>query len=130
MWRSIVAAVGMLVATACVSNRPVLDALPDPGDALFAPEIVAARVMDAYQAVVRLRPAFLRGQRLDRGLGGAGEVEVYLDDVDLGGVAALHQVPLDAVTQIRYLSPMEAEMRWAGRHPGGVILVSTRRQPR
>lgn len=130
MWRGIIATAGLVALSACVMAAPATSAEPEP-DALLAPEIVAARVVDAYQAVLRLRPQFLRRSPIARGLDGSpADLRVFLDDVDLGGVEALHAIPLDAVTQIRYVRPFEAEMRWPGRHPAGVILVSTERTPR
>lgn len=130
MWRTIIATAGLVALSACANAAPATSAAPEP-DALLAPEIVAARVVDAYQAVLRLRPQFLSRSPYVRRLGGSpGDLRVFLDDVDMGGVEALHGIPLDAVTQIRYVPPIEAEMRWPGRHPAGVILVSTERTPR
>lgn len=131
MLRLVIAAVGLIALGGCVSVQSARSGDSTPDHALFAPEIVAARVTDAYQAVLRLRPDFLRrGDARDVRDQSTNPIQVYLDDVDLGGIEALRRVPLDAVTQIRYVPPSEADMRWAGRHPAGVILVSTQPEPR
>jgi len=95
-------------------------------DVLTAAEIVASRVTDAYQAVVQLRPEFLR----HRGLTAipsivAPEATVYLDDLPFGPVESLRSIPLERVRIIRYLSPTEADLRWGGSHAAGAILVTT-----
>jgi hypothetical protein len=95
---------------------------------LTAAEIVAARVSDAYQAVMQLRPDYVRHRYVSpipsvtRSYG----VTVYLDDLLIGDAEALRSVPLGEVRTIRYLPPMEADMRFGGQHPAGAILVITR----
>lgn len=132
MFRFVIATVGLTALGGCASIQTTAGgggATPD--HALFAPEIVAARVTDAYQAVLRLRPDFLhRGGAPDARDPSGDEIQIYLDDVAMGGVEALRAVPLDAVTQIRFVPRAEAEARWPGRHPAGVILVSTETNPR
>jgi len=130
MFRFVMATVASVALAGCASVQTAGGYDSTPDHALFAPEIVAARVSDAYQAVMRLRPDFLsRSNARDARDAGARELHVYLDDVDLGGIDALRRISLDAVTQIRYVAPREAEQRWPGRHPGGVILVSTEPDP-
>lgn len=131
MLRFVIAGVGLIALGGCASVQSAGRVSSTPDHALFAPEIVAARVTDAYQAVLRLRPDFLRrGGAPESSDQPSSQVQVYLDDVDLGGIEALRRVPLDAVTQIRYVPPNEADLRWAGRHPAGVIFVSTQADPR
>lgn len=131
MVRFVTVTVGLIALVGCASIRTGGSDDFSPDRALFAPEIVASRVTDAYQAVLRLRPAFLRrGARVTARADATTQIHVYLDDVDMGGIDALRRVPLDAVTQIRYVSPTEADIRWPGRHPAGVILVSTEPNPR
>ena len=131
MVRFTVSIVGMLMLAGCASMHPAGGDVPGPDRALLAPEIVAARVTDTYQAVLRLRPDFLRVVTTRDGRNPAASgVRVYLDDAEIGGPEALHRVPLDDVTQIRYVPRHEADIRWAGRHPAGVILVSTEPDPR
>ncbi len=95
-------------------------------DVITAAEIVAARVTDAYQAVLQLRPEFLRRR-------GASAIPsfvsptavVYLDNLPYGPAESLRSIPLERVRTIRYLSPNEADFRWGGVHAAGAILVTT-----
>ena len=95
-------------------------------DILTAAEIVASRVTDVYQAVSQLRPHFLRKPRGRVSvLSPNTAVAVYLDDLPYGGVESLHQIPLDRVRMIRFISAMSADVRFGGSHPSGAILVTT-----
>ena len=98
----------------------------DGRDVLTAAEIVSARVTDVYQAVSQLRPHFLRRRAARPSVTSAAPaITVYLDDLPYGGVESLHQIPLERVRVIRYLSAMSAEVRFGGSHPSGAILVTT-----
>jgi hypothetical protein len=96
-------------------------------DVLFAPEIAKARVVDTYQAVSQLRPEFLEVRvplmPTSRRVG----LRVYLNDIDVGGIDALRNIPIDQVTAIRYISASDAQFRWGVNQADGVILVSTSR---
>ncbi|MEX2154997.1 MAG: hypothetical protein WD825_16760 [Gemmatimonadaceae bacterium] len=96
---------------------------------LTATEIVASRVTDVYQAVTQLRPEFLRRRsHLSVPAFSAVTVRVYLDELALGTAESLRHIPLDRVRLIRYLSPLDADIRWGGSHPTGAILVTTLKQ--
>ena len=96
-------------------------------DILTAAEIVASRVTDAYQAVSQLRPDFLkrRGSARSSVMAPNTSVVVYLDELPYGGAEALHNIPLDRVRMIKYVSPVSANLRFGGSHPSGAILVTT-----
>jgi hypothetical protein len=96
---------------------------------LTAAEIVASHVSDAYQAVLQLRPDYLRHRYASPvpSVTDSYSVTVYLDGLLLGDAESLRSVPLGEVRSIRYLPPMEADMRFGGQHPAGAILVVTTR---
>lgn len=128
MWRRLVVLGWTFSLAACATSMSQMQSGGSTRDVLLAPEIVASRVVDAYQAVMRLRPEFLRWRGSDSGVPGQGPVRVFLDDVEIGGPDALRQVSLDAVTQIRFISASEAAIRFGtDRAGGGVILVSTQK---
>jgi hypothetical protein len=52
-------------------------------------------------------------------------VEIYLDELPLGPPESLHLIPLGQVRTIRYMTPVEADLRFGGRHAAGAILVTT-----
>lgn len=124
MWRRMIPAILGLSLAACARATTLDDATQDR-DSIYAPEIVAAQANDAYEAVARLRPEFLQGSTAPTRADGSTSVRVYLDDHELGGPDALRTVHLDEVTQIKYLTPGQALIRWGVRYVKGVILVST-----
>lgn len=115
-----------LIACAASTNPPNARYAASGRDVLTAAEIVSSRVTDAYQAVSQLRPHFLR-RRLTppTALSPSLAVVVYLDEMPYGGAESLHQIPLERVRVIRYLSSMSANLRFGGSHPSGAILVTT-----
>ena len=129
MWRRVLIVVVGLTSTACAaastSTRPVKSA---SRDVITAAEIVASHVTDVYQAVLQLRPEFLR-KRSPVAVQAyrTPSVVVYLDDLEFGGAESMRTIPLTQVRLIRYLSPTEADLRWGGKHPAGAIHVTTLR---
>lgn len=92
-------------------------------------QIQEVRASNAYEVVQRLRSRWLRGYGSTRlpGGGAAGDfvVQVYLDEVHLGGVARLREISHQEISYIRYLSPSEASSRWGFDHGAGAIMVYT-----
>lgn len=133
MWRRASQVLLGLSLTACAAatNNPTSVDRSRFGNAsrdiLTAAEIVASRVTDVYQAVSQLRPDFLkrRGSARSSVMSPNASVAVYLDDLPYGGADALHNIPLDRVRMIRYVSPVSANLRYGGTHPSGAILVTT-----
>ena len=126
MWRRCSYALVGLSLTACAAATSYREPALTGGrrEVLTAAEIVAARVTDAYQAVNQLRPEFLR-RRGEASYYPPNAVQVYVDDLPFGTSEALRLVPLEQVRLIRYISPLEADLRYGGRHPSGAILVTT-----
>ena len=55
-----------------------------------------------------------------------GEVQVHLDDVRLGGVGTLREIPVIDVSYMQFYDPASASARWGLDHSHGAIYVSTR----
>jgi hypothetical protein len=129
MWRRVFYVLVGLSTTACAAAVPPSghSALRNTGrEVITASEIVASHVTDVYQAVLHLRPEFLR-RRSARSVASyaPGSVRVYLDDLRFGNAESLKYIPLGQVRLIRYLTPNDADLRWGGSHPTGAILVTT-----
>lgn len=127
MWRRMaMLAIGVLstgCAAASSTSRPVKSA---GREVITAAEIVAARVSDVYQAVVQLRPEFLRRRTATAiPMYGAPQVVIYVDDLILGSAESMRLIPLAQVRLIRYFGPMDADLRWGKSHPAGAIHVVT-----
>ena len=86
--------------------------------------ITAARVHTAYDAVLRLQPHWLSGQRA-RAHESESATMVYLNTLPLGTIDRLRDLPVENIRQIEFLSPMEATTRFGTGHVSPVILVKT-----
>ncbi|HVE78164.1 MAG TPA: hypothetical protein VNA89_04865 [Gemmatimonadaceae bacterium] len=123
--RSLLRIVALVATAACASggSTPAVRHVASMRSPLSGVEARSARVVDAYEAVQRLRPGFLRS-RGSSGPGGGG-VRVYIDGQPAGGLDMLRTVPAAVIGQIEYLSASEATVRWGARFREGVIHVQT-----
>lgn len=94
---------------------------------ITAEEIASTRVSNAYEAVQRLRPEFLRSrgpvsiQNPDAGL-----PVVYVDGVRFGDLTQLRNIAATTVQSIEFVSASDATTRWGTGHAGGVLAVKTK----
>jgi hypothetical protein len=94
---------------------------------------LGAQVDNAYDLVDRLRPSMMRSRAStttarDGSMGAQTiNVMVYLDDVRIGEVAAMRNIPANQVKEVRYLTPTDATQRWGTGHASGAIQVVTKK---
>ena len=97
-------------------------------DVITADEIAErGDLQTAWDAVKRLRPAFLRVRGARSGTSGMDVLRIYIDNVAEDGEDALKRISADAVWEIRRLSASDATFRYGRDHPQGAIVVTTRR---
>jgi hypothetical protein len=96
-------------------------------DLITADEIANSNASNAYEAIERLRPAFLR-TRGSQSLQNTAppSAMVYLDGMRYGPVTSLAQIPAMGVISIQYMSALEASQRFGLGNEGGAILVATK----
>ena len=80
----------------------------------------------AYDAVQRLRPAWLRA-RTSSFSSEASPAEVFLDQRHYGALSSLRDFDLAAVSEILYMNARDATTRFGTGYPGGVIQVILKR---
>lgn len=92
-----------------------------------AAELSQTREASAYDAIARARPELLRARstRYSSSLGDEAPA-VYLDGTRQAGLDALRTIPARMVKEVRYLSEVEANLRFTGGHPAGAVLVRTK----
>ena len=110
-------------------------------DILTEEEIRESNTANAYELVSTLRNQWLVVRGLHshteaaQGHGegfqltiqpGADKIIVYLDDVRLGGVAAMKNVSSELLTAARFLDAREATYRFGSGHTNGAIVLSSR----
>ena len=100
-------------------------------DVIRESEINLAAYQTALEVVQNLRPNMLipRGVGSDAtGLSAARiPIIVYMDDVRLGEIAGLSNIPANRVKEIRFMNARDATTRYGTGHSSGVILVTTKR---
>lgn len=102
-------------------------------------ELSRGNFRTALEAIQALRPNMLRQRAMTLRQGGTGSrmatsasdarvpVVAYVDDVRVGDVNRLGDIPATTVREIRYVNSQEASVRWGTNHASGAIVVYTKR---
>lgn len=100
---------------------------PQNRNLITADEIAKSNASNAYEAVERLRPAFLR-TRGPQSIQNPEPVTpvIYVDGMRFGALHSLAQVPALGILSIQYLSALDASQRFGLGNEGGAILVTTK----
>ena len=126
----IAAVITILAVSGCASggSSSTSDTRRDP-NRISAEEIANLPSGTAYDAVRRLRPAWLRSRgALSISTTGSGSLpRVFVDDRDYGSVGSLRDFNLDAVGEMEYMSASDATTRYGTGYPGGIIKLRTMR---
>ena len=124
----------LLLSAACRTGTQPFSRYHEPrrvsrkSDVLELREISAAQVSNAHEAVLRLRPEFLRQRARPSSDQPTGAFPtVYVNGVREGGPEMLRTIPARVVMEIRYLGPTAASSQFGPFHPDGVIAVRTKR---
>jgi hypothetical protein len=159
--RSVRAILALTIAgaglTACASaggSSNGTAARPSSRYLLTAADLGKAKADNLYDAIVKLRPEFLRGHgentsfvqqnisggSKDPGSAGLGSnpsagaaaissvvpVIAYRDNSRLASVDDLKQILLSQVAEVRYMPGPEASVRFGTNHSGGAIIVTSK----
>ena len=121
---------GPPASTASATEAP--SAAPAPAkrkrnaNMLTADEIRETNAANAYDAVSRLRPNWLRKRGVSS-INREGTILVYQDGLRFGGPGSLQQINASAIESISYLDGTAATQRFGTDHGNGAILVTSRR---
>ncbi len=111
----------VLLVTACAAASQSSDSPRRQRNLITAEELQAIDEVSVVAAVRRLRPQWLRT------IGRRSAPVVYIDNSRAGRIAALDNVSIENIAELRYLSASDATTRYGIGHDGGVILVRTKR---
>ena len=82
-------------------------------------EIQTITTATTAQDLVELaRPIWLRPKGI--------EPQVYMNNIQMGGVESLENVSVNSIQEVRYLSPTEATTMFGTNNMGGVISIKSR----
>lgn len=126
MRRLAIAAAALLAIGACKPN-PHTKVAPRNRNMITADEIAKSNASNAYEAVERLRPAFLqtRGPQSIQNTA-PPTPNVYVDGMLYGAVQSLQSLPAMSIIMIEYMNAIDATQRFGMGNDGGAILVTTR----
>ncbi len=86
-------------------------------------DLVSTHYNSAYDAVQALHSNWLITR--PNSVQPQSQVLVYLDNVTLGGISELSNVPISGISYIRYFDAVDATTRWGLGHTQAVIYIST-----
>ena len=84
-------------------------------------EIAASPYQNAYEAVEKLRPSFLRPRPTSAGPNMTAEL--FVDGIRRGSLEGLRAIPSAEIAEIRFLSVQDATTRYGLNVPAGVLDV-------
>ncbi|MBW3630583.1 MAG: hypothetical protein KY464_14970 [Gemmatimonadetes bacterium] len=126
MRRSLVALTVLLLAGGCASAAGGART-SGRSDLIVEEQIRSRGFTSAYDVVETLRGNWLRTRGVDS-FSTPSEIQVYVDNVRLGGIHMLRQIAPMTVTYIQWFNPIDASARWGLGHGAGAIYVSTSTQ--
>ena len=94
-------------------------------DLIVLSEVNAGSFTNMFDLVQAMRPNWLRA-RSPNSFQSPGYVQVYLDDVRLGGVENMRTLAVQGVQYVRWYDPISASSRWGLNHEQGAIVISMR----
>ena len=114
----------VLLAAGCAGGAPVTGGPRTDPAVITRDQVMDVRFATAYDAVRSLRSNWIHSRGMES-FKYPAQIQVYVDGVRMGGLAALQNVSASSVQYIRYISGIDASVRWGLDHGRGVIWVST-----
>ena len=114
--------VAVLSASALSAQRP-----PKSSSTLItAEEIERTGMGNAFDAVQRLRPRWLRAREvlsLDNNAPRMAQIRVYIDDRDQGDLEYLKTIPAERILTLEFVSSNEAGARYGPSEGPGIVVT-------
>jgi hypothetical protein len=126
MRRLAIAAAAVLAIGGCKPN-PHTNLPPRNRNLITADEIAKSNASNAYEAVERLRPAFLqtRGSQSIQNTAPPTPM-IYVDGMRYGSLQSLQTLPAISIIKIEYMNALDATQRFGIGNDGGAIVVTTK----
>jgi hypothetical protein len=114
----------LLFAACSASGAATGDPPHTSRDVLTREDLRASGQTDLFTALSALRPTWLQVRGPDS-FSSQGQVQVYRDDVRVGGVDMLRGITITDIAYVRHFDGISASARWGLDHGHGVIFVVT-----
>jgi hypothetical protein len=93
-------------------------------DLLVEDQIRGQAYSTVYDVIAALRPNWLRTRGADS-FSAPTQIQVYVDNMRVGGIGTLQQIPTVSAYYVQWYDGLEASARWGLGHGAGAIYVST-----
>ena len=124
----VVAAAAFACASGGASGSDTGGARRD-SNVITADEIAASHETNAFDAISRLRPLFLRTRgrsSLSAGTNSSDYATVFLDNQPYGDLTTLKNITSEQIKQIRWYNGPDAVTKYGMQYGSGVISIETR----
>ena len=122
--RTLVVAVGIFGILAAAGCATAGKAPASQHNVVTSEELVRAGDVTLYEALSKLRPAFLRSRGIIPGATTpAAPIQVYIDGMRMGETDHLRQILAKNVAEVRFLEPQQAIAQFGGNNTGGALVI-------
>jgi hypothetical protein len=113
-----------LLAPACATTSDSSSDTPRDRNVITYEELVSLSAVSLYEAIQRLRPAWLRSRGPMSGGGATRSYpQVFMDGVQLGDIETLKTLRRDGVRELRFIPARDATTRFGTGYMAGVIEI-------
>ena len=117
----------MVVALTACASAGNSSGIPKDSSVITREEIAASMESNAYDAVARLRPLFLKSRGRSTINGQVNDyATVFVDGVRYGDLSSMRGIVTNQVQMIRYLGGPDAVTKYGMQYGSGAIEVFTR----
>lgn len=119
---------GALMLVGCATARASDSDAPE--DVLTRDQLDRVDFLNAYDAVRRLKPIWLRSERGQDSFIVQGQrgLRVYVDGLLYGDKESLRTLQVQNIEEIRFLDKREATLAFGTNHAEGALLILTRKR--
>ena len=119
----------VLLASACSTGSGGSDSGEPRRDRnrLTAEELEPLNQFSAWDAIRRLRPMWMRPGGIRNSANPSGHyAHIFMDGSPYGDLEILRTIRVENLSEMRFISPTDATIRYGGEFQGGAILLTTK----
>ncbi len=87
-------------------------------------DLARAGNVSLYDALVQVRPAFLRSRGVQNAATPPQPIRVYVGRLEMEGLEHLREIMARNVKEVRFLEPSQANARFGGNNNGGALVIT------
>ncbi len=91
---------------------------------ITAEEVEKTVALSAYDLIIKLRPFWIRGRGVrSLNIETAQYPIIYVNGQEFGTIETLREISNSSITEIKFLPPADATIRYGMDHGGGAIMI-------